>query len=276
MDKRIKLGIPFTYDIRWIGGGAYYIANLIEGLNLLSDEKKPHVIIYFDSYKAINLLKDIGYPYISFSRRYPILIRVCNKLSRSLIKRNLFVPRASPHKIDLLFPAKDNVFFQRIPAHKKIYWIPDFQEHFLPEFFTADEISLRKKRQNELVDKNAKIIFSSNSSQSDFFSIYPNAKNKTSVLSFAVSHSKEYQSIPTRSLLKKFNLPGDYFFCANQFWAHKNHITVLKALALLKQKDKEVTVAFSGHQGDPRDTHFFGSLMKYVSDNNLGASTRFL
>jgi glycosyltransferase involved in cell wall biosynthesis len=275
MDKRIRLGVPFNYKSNWIAG-PYYIANLIAALDLLSDEKKPHVIIYFDSYKAIKLLKRLGYPYISFKKQKSIIVRACNKLSRTFIKKNLFTRRLSPKKINLLFPAVDNDFFRLIPLSKKLYWIPDFQEHFYPHFFTDDVLSYRKKLQQTLVDNNAKILFSSNSSQSDFLTIYPNAQNKTYVLPFAVSHSEKYHEIDIHSLLEKYNLPGDYYFCANQFWAHKNHITVLKAIALLMQKDKNVVIAFSGNQGDARNPHFFESLMQFVSHNNLETNIRFL
>lgn len=45
----------------------------------------------------------------------------------------------------------------------------------------------------------------------------------------------------------QMEMPQEYFFYPAQFWAHKNHITVLKALELLKVKYKEEpTMFFTG------------------------------
>ncbi len=38
------------------------------------------------------------------------------------------------------------------------------------------------------------------------------------------------------SALEKFNLPPKYLFYPAQFWAHKNHVLILKALQILKSK----------------------------------------
>ena len=275
MAERIILGIPFFYKPNWIAG-PYYISNLIAALDLLNDELKPRVIVYFDSKKTIQLLKELDYPYISFVKRKTAFSRITNKLSRILIKRNLFVKRLSPKKIDVLFPAVDNDFLINIPVKKRIYWIPDFQEHFYPDFFNREMIADRKKIHQSIIEKNAKIIFSSVSAQRDFFEIYPRALNKTFVLPFAVSHSDNYKEIDINQLLKKFNLPAQYFFCANQFWAHKNHITILRALALLKNRGKTVAVVFSGNKEDARNPGFFKDLMKFVTDHNLQEQTFFL
>lgn len=275
MAERLRLGVPFFYKPNWIAG-PYYISNVIAALNLLSNDIKPEVIIYFDSKKSIRFLKELDYPYISFVKRKTAFNRITNKLSRILIKRNLFVKRLSPLKIDVLFPAVDNDFFLNIPIAKRIYWIPDFQEHFYPEFFSKEIIADRKKIHRSIIDKNAKIIFSSLSAQKNFSDIYPKASNKTFVLPFAVSHSENYKEIDINQLLKKFSLPPQYFFCANQFWAHKNHITILKALALLKNEGKKITVVFSGNQDDARNPGFFTDLMQYVTDNNLQEQTHFL
>ncbi len=275
MGKRVILGIPFFYKANWIAG-PYYISNLVAALDLLSDELKPEVIVYFDSKKTIQLLKELKYPYISFINRKPLFIRISNKLSRIFINRNIFIKRLSPKNIDVLFPAVDNDFLINIPIKKRIYWIPDFQEHFYPDFFSKELIADRKKIHRSIIDKNAKIIFSSLSAQKDFFDIYPKASNKTFVLPFAVSHSEKYKEIDINQLLKKFNLPMQYFFCANQFWAHKNHITILKALALLNDSGKRVTVVFSGNQEDARNPGFFKDLMQFVTDHDLTEQTFFL
>jgi glycosyltransferase involved in cell wall biosynthesis len=77
-------------------------------------------------------------------------------------------------------------------------------------------------------------------------------------------------------LRAKFNLPVEYFFSPNQFWAHKNHLVVIKAAQILKQKGKPVVIAFSGKENDNRNPGYTEELKKYVIDNQLEDVIRFL
>ena len=89
MARRFRIGIPFTYDKTWVAG-AYYIQNLIEALNLLPDNEKPQLIIFYDDPESLSHIQKIDYPYIRFyltSNLFKsIPIRVINKLSRIIIK----------------------------------------------------------------------------------------------------------------------------------------------------------------------------------------------
>src|SRR5690606_17136877 len=63
-----------------------------------------------------------------------------------------------------------------------------------------------------------------------------------------------------RAAAERYGLPPTYFFLPNQFWSHKNHATVIEALALLKARGRAVTVAASGNPVDPRDPAHFERL----------------
>lgn len=46
---------------------------------------------------------------------------------------------------------------------------------------------------------------------------------------------------------QKYQINGDYIYYPAQFWAHKNHVYILEAIALLKEKhDTELYAVFSG------------------------------
>lgn len=60
------------------------------------------------------------------------------------------------------------------------------------------------------------------------------------------------------AVLAKYALDEGYFFYPAQFWAHKNHIRVLQALALLKSRGRTEKVAFAGgDQGNRRHVESF-------------------
>ena len=280
MAQRIKIGIPFNYNENWIGG-TYYIVNLIKAINLLDDEEKPIIVIYYKEDKERQLVYEINYPYIEFEKyksvtAYNIIQRVFNKIYRIFFHKNIFENRPKQKDIDFLFPANNKSYFELILDKQKLFWIPDFQEHFLPEFFTKEEIEGRKKYQKKLIDRNVKIIFSSNNAFNNFKQIYPDSKNKTSVMQFAVSTEEEYKKIELEKILDKFNLPQKYFICSNQFWAHKNHITVLKALKILKQKQIKLHVVFTGKTTDYRNPNFYQSLLNFVNKEQLNEYVSFL
>lgn len=71
--------------------------------------------------------------------------------------------------------------------------------------------------------------------------------------------------LTTHNLLKEkqrisklFQLPEDYLFYPAQFWPHKNHLRIVKALGLLKQKKElDVPIVFCGlHTGEIREKTF--------------------
>jgi glycosyltransferase involved in cell wall biosynthesis len=52
---------------------------------------------------------------------------------------------------------------------------------------------------------------------------------------------------------KKFDLPDRFVVAPNQFWRHKNHLGVLRALRILKDRGTPVHCVFTGLLHDARD-----------------------
>jgi glycosyltransferase involved in cell wall biosynthesis len=278
MDKRIKLGLIYSYDEGWIAG-AYYIENLIHALNTLPDDQKPEICIFGYKEQDFQYLQNRTlYPYLSFypiNIKYNLIEKVLNKISRKIIRKNIIDKRPNGQKIDILFPANNNHYFELIPKRKKLYWIPDFQEHHLPHLFTESEINVRKKIQNWLVEKKASIVLSSKDAFEDFSRIYPNNTCNVFILNFAVSHPY-YQDIDIEVIRLKYSIPDNYFFSPNQFWAHKNHITLLKAIKQLKERNINPVVIFSGKSNDYRNLNHYDELQRFIKDNKLENNAIFL
>jgi glycosyltransferase involved in cell wall biosynthesis len=279
MAQRIRVGLRYLYSENWIAG-AYYIENLIHALNTLPDAQKPYLKILSYNEKDFERIKQItNYPYLSFfspNTRYNLLERIINKIYRSITKKNLIEKLPNHKKIDILFPAFEGEYFSLISDNRKFFWIPDFQEDYLPQFFSQEEIKNRKNHQKQLSEKKTNIVFSSQDASNDFNRLYPNHQCQTFVLRFAVTHSQTYQVLDIRKIREKYQLPENYFFSPNQFWAHKNHIVVLKAARLLKEQNIDFCIAFSGKQEDYRNPEYFKSLEKYVQENYLENNIKFL
>ena len=269
MAKRKKIGLIYKYDENWIGG-TYYIQNLISALNLLPDKIKPELKIITDDAKVFAMLKhSTGYKYLSKIgyKKTNFFINGANRLAKKLINRKFFTEYHND--LDVVFPVANELYFK--PGQKFLYWIADFQEHYYPDLFSDEELLARKQNQLNLVRKVSNIVFSSYCAKKDFDTFYPDNKNKKFVLPFAVSFhlNKDHKTV-----LEKYNINQDYFICSNQFWKHKNHSIVLKAISSLKEDN--IFVVFTGKEYDYRHPGYYESLIADVNNLNIQHHVLFL
>lgn len=285
MAKKTKIGLVYSYKKDWVAG-SYYILNLIHALNQQNDEVKPELIILSQTHEEFETVKSTGYPYLRFQQfsekdfldSYTLSDRIINKITRLLLGRNVIYKEPTNHclkeQLDVLFPAPMNAAFSGVK--NKLFWIPDFQECFLPEFFSEQELYSRKMNNQKITNSYCPIVFSSKNAQGHYEQLFPNSKSPSFVLPFAVTHP-DYSAISFDALIHKFSINPSYFFCANQFWAHKNHFVILKALTVLKEQGiKNISVVFSGNESDYRNPNFFQGIKKYVAENGIEEQVRFL
>jgi glycosyltransferase involved in cell wall biosynthesis len=274
---RKKLGLIFGYNEQWIGG-TYYIINLIHALSIIDNHLKPELIILSNEKDYQFLLKQIDYPYISYDlldeNPTSQFVRFLNKVSSKLFGKKILVRRMK-NTVDAIFPFPKDNYLNNIPVEKQIYWIPDFQDKQLPQFFTSEDIGKRDKRNNWVAYHSKKLVVSSKAVLRDLEEFYPNYKTNVSVVHFAVTHPK-YDNLDISQLKSQYQLPNDYFFAPNQFWAHKNQIIIIKAVLDLKQRGIDFVVAFSGKENDPRNPEYFHSLKAVVEEYGLSENIRFL
>lgn len=279
MAQRKRIGLVFSYNESWIAG-TYYILNIIHALCLLPSQKKPLIVIISEKKENFALVQtETGYPFLEFFQypfappTYSILERAVNKVTWLTQKRLIIKKKPKQPKIDFLYPNEIEAI--RFSGLKKINWIPDFQEHYLPHYFSEEEMNRRITFQKEVVCKGDLVVFSSYNSLQDFKKLYPESSVPTVVLPFAVSHPG-LEDLDLDTLLLKHQLPSDYYFVPNQFWAHKNHYIVLEAVKLLKDNGEEVHVAFSGKETDYRNKDYFQKLKDFVVNNDLSQHVSFL
>jgi glycosyltransferase involved in cell wall biosynthesis len=267
------IGLIYGHNENWIAG-SYYIQNLAHALNHLKE--KPALKIYSESEEDFEKLRSVTqYPmmaWVPLKDSNTLLDKAVNKLSVSLLSKHVIV-RGIDSGVDLLFPASETFYFDKI--RNKLFWIPDFQEKHYPNFFSEEEIRKRKDFQQWIVKNNYPIVFSSEHSSGDFHELYPHAKNRTFVMPFAVT-LPDFSNLKMEEVTRKFQIPGPYFICSNQFWAHKNHETVLRAVRILKLKNIPVTVLFTGKPYDNRNPDYFPSLERFVVEHELQQSVKFL
>lgn len=275
MDKRKRVGLIHSYNENWIGR-TYYTLNLIKALNWVEDNKKPTIVLLTDSKKNVEIVKsETQYPYLDyiyFTVELKTLKRGINK-AFSYFGLTPFSNLTKDPNIDLLYPNYHRNI--RSSTLKKIYWVADFQEAFLPELFTEDQIQQRKSRQKQIAENGDFLVFSSKDSQGHYNDLYPVSKPEQFVLNFAVVHPN-LEDYNEDLILSKYKLDQEYYFIPNQFWIHKNHITALKALKELKQQREDILFVFSGKEHDYRSKDHVQKLKAFVTEHGLENNTKFL
>ncbi len=275
MARRKRIALIFGVNKDWMGG-TYYVLNIIEALNTLPEDEKPEIILLCKSESDYRYAEEYtGYPHLTFriKRSAGIAKRMVNKAFRMLTGHNVFPLSKFGEKVDAVYPIF-NSYDIKSPS-PRLAWIPDFQERHLPHLFTEQELRIRDRRIRGLVSAGLPVVFSSFDALGDFERLYDADGIRTHVFHFA-SRIPDVPEDASSVLAKYCVKKGDYFFCANQFWTHKNHRVLFEAVKILKDEGIEITLLCSGGTNDYRNPDYFPSLEKYIEKNGLTENIRLL
>ncbi|MCW3107253.1 MAG: putative glycosyl transferase [Segetibacter sp.] len=276
MAKRIKLGLIFTVNDGWLGG-TYYILNLISALKKLPPDKQPLITILTKSSSNFIAAKKTGYPFLDhinpYSNTRNLVERIIDKFSKIILKKYIIDKRISSKKITVLFPASDEYVFGRIK--NKVYWFPDFQHIVYPDFFSSKELSERNLAIERIAKSRHDLVLSSKAARANWDSL-PIAKNcSVHTIPFAVTHPP-IDDIKIEHLLDEFQIKKDYIIICNQFWRHKNHLLVLKAMLQLREQGMMIQFVFTGNEDDYRNPGYFKSIVDFISEHDLNSFVKIL
>lgn len=237
----------------WIGG-VYYIKNIL--FSMMENHKIK------DTYE-IHLFVDDNLKKI-FSQAFPGI-----KLHTFTYKNDsdMFV-----RIVYLYFRYRCRIVFP-IPMYrlvrfgiKGIFWIPDFQHNHLPECFSQEECAYRNMRFQKILgsEKNA-VVLSSSSALDDAEHYYKIRNKKIHTVHFVSYIEDEIrrmnQELESKIMLKYGLQKNQYIYVANQFWKHKNHIVIAKAVRLLEERGElSLDFVFTGEMKDYRNPEYIEEL----------------
>lgn len=176
-------------------------------------------------------------------------------------------------RIDVVFESAQ-FFGWRFPL-PTVAWIPDFQHRHLKHLFGTGAYWKREAGFLAQVGSGRRIMLSSQDACQDCERFYPATRGRTHVVRFAVP-APRVDAAAARAVADHYGLPQPFFFLPNQFWVHKNHECVIRALQIVKQRKGDVVVAVSGAQLDPRNPGHVPRLLRLVHDLGVEDSFRIL
>lgn len=78
-------------------------------------------------------------------------------------------------------------------------------------------------------------------------------------------------------ILEKYSLPEHFFFYPAQFWSHKNHLRIVKAVKLIKERfGINIYLVFTGSKTTFFREKTFSELMHFCKDNGLESQVIYL
>ena len=265
----IKIGFVFYFDDLSWSGGINYFKNLISAIYSIKD-RKIEVIIFTGIKKGGEIPND--FPKIKLIRYSFFDQKSLSWYLRYAFKKvfnfDFFLEYAcKKNKINVISHSGYIGRYSKISCIGNIF---DFQHKYMPELFGNHELLSRNKQFEKLSKFCDTIIVSSVASKLDYIKFYPKYSKKVQVLRFVsvyfnLEESKEDETI----IRKRYSLPNYYFYLPNQFWKHKNHLVVLKALNHLCKNGINIFIISSGKTVDYRDPLYFLTITKYISKNFL-------
>ncbi len=279
-NKKIKIAFLDIGSERWTGG-MYYYRNLFHAISMLDKHPiQPYIFIGKTIDKKlleplvpfVTIIQSSLFDHKSFFRNVARLVYL---FTGSNILRNNFLKK---HEIKII--SHSNII-EKCSPFTTINWIPDFQYKHLPEMFSDKELRKRALLVKKIINRSNCIIVSSHDALEDLHTqtmLHPSHAD-TQVLHFTSYinlESRKSGEKHFKQIMEKYNISGKYFFLPNQFWKHKNHTVVLKALQILKSSEKKITVLCSGYMHDHRNMDHVAQLKQYIHAHNLEASIKFL
>ncbi len=276
--KRVAFIIDYNPS-KWLGG-IYVIKNLIKCINKFSKNKIETILIVkkdfqkderkiFKNYKLIktNLFNNRSFFFKVFSKLNIMLFGKFDAYESFFLKEKInFVSHINVFNSNLFFGKKSIV--------KTLSFIPDLQHIHLKENFSLHKRFMRNLNILFCGLFSSKILVSSFAVKKDIKKISQIAWKNSIVNRFIFETPKKINILSLKKLKKKYKFSGEYFYLPNQYWVHKNHEIVLKALKLLKEKHKKerILVISSGNSYDHRNPNHFKKIKEYISKNKLNTS----
>ena len=264
----IKILFPIHMGTGWLGGVNYY-KNLFQAISMVNDSN-VEIYIPDNNPDELNEYANI----ISYKKdlKYRIT-KILNLISLKKFDKNAYFTNRFMN-FDIISHSNP------IDKQKVISWIPDFQHIYLKDLFSEEEIIQRNSIFKKCAEEASLVILSSKDAQDDFNRLYPEYVNKSRVLNFVSYVNPNIYDISenvAKIIKEKYNLPIKYFYLPNQFWQHKNHIIVFKAINYLKQKGINIQLICSGYMQDYRNKDYLDNvLLKYIKENHLENNIHFL
>lgn len=249
IDARIRSGA--------FGGVEHVLIGLAAGLAEIETGSEEYTFLALDDHDWLK-------PYIGKAARIhtvreplrwrlrkrvpPVARRVASKLPnayQTLTQHSGSNVSLAGQSFDVIHFVHQNAFVTDIPS---IYHPHDLQHVHLPEFFTPDVRWWREQRYRQFCNQASMVAVSSGWTKRDVETHFALDPSKVIVVPLAAPISVYATGSPEddKAIRGQLGIPERYILYPAQTWPHKNHVGLLKALALLRTRGLDVNLVSPG------------------------------
>lgn len=165
------------------------------------------------------------------------------KINRALLGPNVFDAILERYNVDLVYfvsPSRLAILLERINYVLTVWDVCHRDEVEFPEVRQNREFERREQFYKRALPKAVAILTDSNLGRLNLIRRYGIDKSRVYVLPFSPAPgtqlTDEKYSAHLINIKDKYQLVEDYVFYPSQFWAHKNHIYLLRGLKSLEER----------------------------------------
>jgi glycosyltransferase involved in cell wall biosynthesis len=257
-------------------GGRVYIENFVRVLSDPAVADRASVYVLTDGPVDLPILRTLfraaAVDGIFRPDFYPMLLKPM--LMATLVDGAGQVNMPAAQKLlagaDVVFP----ILHTDVNAPNGLHWIPDFQHKHLPDMFDTADLARRDRTFGIMTRERNFLLLSSRAAEADCKRFYPDMRAHTYVWPF--SSSLDARMIDPGDVRAAFKLPAKFLFAPNQFWKHKDHATLFRAVKIARDAGVEIVLACTGSAADYRHPQHYAQLQAYVNEAGLSQNVRFL
>lgn len=241
------------------GGGATFQKSILAEL-AKTESKHEFFILYDNEKKLFEDNKNIKFINMDITQ------------AQNDEKRFFLNEKVLEHNIELVWCLIPSCHYVEAPFVFTVWDLQHRLQTYFPEVsVTGWDFDARENFYKNLIPKAAYVVIgnSEGAKQIEQFYNFPSERIKTIPLPTPgfVFETKADDEIMSKNGLEK----QKYLFYPAQFWPHKNHIRILKALSILKQEGSDFKVVFTG--SDKGNKTY---IEQKVKDYNLENDVKFL
>lgn len=157
-----------------------------------------------------------------------------------------------------------NPFDVSIPS---VINIPDIQHEYYPQFFDANQLSWRKTTYQASALRTNAVLTLSEFSRASMIEKFGLPAHQVHAIHLDSAHefSLPYDAAMNQRVKQKYALPDHYGFYPANTWWHKNHVSLLSAIAHLRDVHQvRIHMVFTGA---PQEAH--GQVMRSIAEHHL-------
>lgn len=254
--KKINIAVIISSDSH-SGGGYQYERKVIDILQKNHEDESINFNFYSFKKNVINdfLTEDIEIKFIKeniFNKIHRLFLSnlfIYNIFSKIKFTTSYIEKQLSKDNIDLVYFLAPNLISQglsNIPYVFTLWDLGHLDTLEFPETAYNREFEIRENIYLNSLKKAYKVIVDLDYGKQNAINRYNLDEKRVEVLKFLPNIPSAENDISI-NIKDKYHLLNDYIFYPAQFWAHKNHVYILKSIKMLREKNNiDLDVVFSG------------------------------